>query len=94
MVYAVRRPVKQLTVVLVCPCCQTGEVWEEIWKELEAEGVEPVAFDQSLLQEISQITEAKAEQVLEAQVSRGVGSAFSHMYVRMYVCMYIPTFLH
>ena len=48
---------------------QTGEVWEEVSKELEAEGVEPVAFDQTLLQEISQITEAKSEQVLEAQVS-------------------------
>lgn len=44
-------------------------MWEEVSKELEAEGVEPVAFDQTLLQEISQITEAKAEQVLEAQVS-------------------------
>ena len=51
------------------PRHQTGEVWEEVSKELEAEGVEPVAFDQTLLQEISQITEAKAEQVLEAQVS-------------------------
>ena len=51
------------------PCHQTGEVWEEVSRELEAEGVEPVSFDHTLLQEISQITEAKAEQVLEAQVS-------------------------
>ena len=47
-------------------------------RELEAEGVEPVPFDHALLQEISQITEAKAEQVLEAQVGgRRCGWGFS-----------------
>ena len=60
------------------PCHQTGEVWEEVSRELEAEGVEPVPFDHALLQEISQITEAKAEQVLEAQVGgRRCGWDFS-----------------
>ena len=47
---------------------QTGEVWDEIIKELEKEGLEPVTFDQKLLEEVTHITEAKAEQVLETQV--------------------------
>ena len=66
-------------------------MWEEISKELEAEGLEPVAFDQTLLQEISQITEAKAEQVLEAQVSRDVWVLPSPVctYIRTYVCTYV-----
>ena len=37
--------------------------------ELAAEGLEPVAFDEKMLQEIKQITEAKAEKVSELQVS-------------------------
>ena len=71
-------------------------MWEEISKELEAEGVEPVAFDQTLLQEISQITEAKAEQVLEAQVSRDVWVLPSPVrtYTHTYVRTYIPPFLY
>jgi hypothetical protein len=47
---------------------KTGEVWDEIIKELEKEGLEPVTFDQKLLEEVTHITEAKAEQVLETQV--------------------------
>ena len=39
-------------------------------KELEQEGLEPVPFDQKLLEEVTHITEAKAEQVLETQVRK------------------------
>ena len=45
-------------------------------KELEQEGLEPVPFDQKLLEEVTHITEAKAEQVLETQVNTCTYSAY------------------
>ena len=57
------------TISILC-ITQTGEVWDELVKELEQEGLEPVPFDQKLLEEVTHITEAKAEQVLETQVRK------------------------
>ena len=45
-----------------------GEAWYEVAGELAQEGTRPITPDQECLQEILQITEQKAEEVLKKQV--------------------------
>ena len=45
-----------------------GEAWYEVAGELAQEGTRPITPDQECLQEILQITERKAEEVLKKQV--------------------------
>jgi len=47
---------------------QEGEAWYEVAGELAQEGTRPITPDQECLQEILQITERKAEEVLKKQV--------------------------
>lgn len=49
-----------------------GEAWYEVAGELAQEGTRPITPDQECLQEILQITERKAEEVLKKQVKHNI----------------------
>ena len=54
-----------------------GEAWYEVAGELAQEGTRPITPDQECLQEILQITERKAEEVLKKQVKNNTSQTVS-----------------